>query len=127
MSDLELARDGLAAWKRGDFDALRELLAPEATWRAVEPGEWDCGSRDDILRTLRERDEQGFTRGGFELVEGGPGAVILISHPAAVGGPDWPEETAIALTFRDGKVVAMQDFPTLAAARDALGPPPNQE
>ena len=119
MSDLELARDGLAAWKRGDFEALESLLAPEATWRAVEPGEWDCESRDDILRTLRERHEQGFTMRPFELIEGGPGTVILLSHPAQVGGPEWPEETAIAVTFREGKVVAMQDYSSLADARRA--------
>ena len=116
MSDLELARAGLAAWERGDFAALEELLALEATWRAVEPGEWDCESRDDILRTLRERYEQGFTMGPIELLEGGPGTVILLSRPAEVGGPDWPEETAIAITFCDGKVVAMQDYRTLADA-----------
>ena len=119
MSEVELARKGLAAWKRGDFEALEELLAPEATWRAVEPGEWDCESREDILRTLRERYEQGFTMGRIELVEGDAGTVILLSHPAEVGGPDWPEETAIAITFRDGKVVAMQDYATLADARPA--------
>ena len=78
MSDLELARAGLAAWQRGDFETLEDLLAPEATWRAVEPGEWDCESRDDILQTLRERYEEGFTMGPIELVEGGPGTVILL-------------------------------------------------
>ena len=119
MSDIELARAGLAAWQRGDFEALGELLAPEATWRAVEPGEWDCESRDDIIRTLRERYEQGFTMGPIELVEGGPGTVILLSRPAEVGRPDWPEETAIAITFRAGKIVAMQDYPELADARRA--------
>jgi ketosteroid isomerase-like protein len=119
MTDLERARDGLAAWKRGDFEALEELLAPDATWHAIEPGEWDCSSREDILRTLRERYEEGFTRGPIELVEGRPGTVILLSHPAQVGGPEWPEETAIAVTFRAGKVIAMQDYPTLADARRA--------
>ena len=120
MSELDLARQGLSAWQHGDFEVLEELLAPEATWRAVEPGEWDCESRDDILRTLRARYEEGFTLGPIELVEAGPGTVILVSRPAEVGGPDWPEETAIAITFRDGKVVAMQDYPTLADARRAL-------
>jgi ketosteroid isomerase-like protein len=120
MSDLDLARAGLDAWKRGDFEALEELLAPEATWRAVEPGEWDCESRDDVLRTLRDRYEQGFTMSPIELVEGKPGKVILVSHPAQVGGPEWPEETAIVITFRDGRVVAMQDCSTLADARRTL-------
>jgi ketosteroid isomerase-like protein len=117
---LELTRAGLAAWKRGDFDALEELLAPEATWHAVEPGEWDCESREDVLRTLRERYDEGFTLGPIELLEGGPDVVILLSRPAETGGPDWPEETAIAITFRDGKVVAMQDYATLGDARRAL-------
>ena len=120
MSDLELARAGLAAWQHGDFEALEELLAADATSRAVEPGEWDCESRDDILRTLRERHEHGFTMGPIELVEGGPGTVILLTRPAEVGGPEWPEETAIGITFRAGKVVAMQDYRTLADARRAL-------
>jgi ketosteroid isomerase-like protein len=119
MTDLERAREGLAAWKKGDFEALEELLAPDATWHAVEPGEWDCNSRDDILRTLRERYEEGFTLGRFELVEVEPGVVILVSHPAETGGDEWPEETAIAITFRGGKIVAMQDYPTLADARRA--------
>jgi ketosteroid isomerase-like protein len=119
MSDLERARDGLAAWKRGDFEALEELLAPDATWHAVEPGEWDCNSRDDILRTLRERHEEGFTLGPFELVEVEPGTVILVSHPAETGGEQWPEETAIAITFRAGKVFSMQDYATLADAKGA--------
>ena len=46
----------------------------------------------------------------------------LLSHPADVGGPDWPEETAIAITFRGEKVVAMQDYASLAEAFDV----PNQ-
>jgi ketosteroid isomerase-like protein len=117
MTEVDLARQGLAAWKRGDFEALEDLIAPEATWRAVEQGERDCESRGDILRTLRERYEQGFAMGPIELIEGGPGTVILLSHPAEIGGPEWPEETAISITFCGGKVVAMQDYPTLAAAR----------
>ena len=120
MSDLDLARRGLAAWQRGDFEALEELLAPEATWHAVVPGEWDCECRDDILRTLRARYEEGFTRGEFELIEATGGTVVLVSHPAEIGGDTWPEETAIALTFRGEKVVAMQDY---GSAADALAAP----
>jgi hypothetical protein len=46
--------------------------------------------------------------------------VILLSRPAEVGGPDWPEEAAIAIRFRDGKGIAMQDYPSLADARREL-------
>jgi ketosteroid isomerase-like protein len=82
MSDLELAQAGLAAWRRGDFDALEELLAPEATWRTVEPG--------DILQTLRERYEQGFTMGPIELLEGGPGTIIGSRARPRSAGPTGP-------------------------------------
>jgi hypothetical protein len=46
--------------------------------------------------------------------------VFLVWHPAEVGEPEWPEETAIVVTFRDCRVVAMQDCSTLADARRAL-------
>jgi hypothetical protein len=37
---------GLAAWMRGDLDALEQVLDPQVTLTAVEPGPWDCGNRD---------------------------------------------------------------------------------
>jgi hypothetical protein len=54
------------------------------------------------------------------LTSRGTAKVILVSHPAEMGGPEWLEETAIVVTFRDGRVVAMQDCSTLADARRAL-------
>jgi hypothetical protein len=92
--ELTLAKEGLEAWRQGDFGSIESLLDPGATWRAFEPGEWDCVNRDDILRTLRERHEQGFARGELEVLDGGPEAVIVVSHPRDIGGEEWPEETA---------------------------------
>ena len=118
---LRLAREGLEAWRRGDFAAIEEVLAPEAQWRWWEPGEWDCRDRDDILDRLRERYDQGFAAGELEFVDAGPAAVVVVSHPSRIGGPDWPDETATLISFRGGKVVSMQDYRTrdeaLAAAR----------
>jgi len=42
--------------------------------------------------------------------------VIVVAHPATVGGEGWPEETATVLTFRHGKVTDMQDYRTKADA-----------
>ena len=118
--DLALAQEGLDAWRRGDFAAVEAMLAPDATWRWWEPGEWDCANRDDILRTLRERYEQGFGRAEMEFVDGGPGAVIVVSHPSEVGGPEWPDEAATVLSFDGEKVVAMQDYRTRDEALAAV-------
>src|SRR5918912_1328784 len=107
--ELTLVNEGLAAWRRGDVEALEGLFDPGATWRWYERGEWDCENRDDIVRTLRERYEQGFAEGRMELVEAGPGTVIAVSWPREIGGEEWPEETATVISFRQGRVVSMQD------------------
>ena len=52
-SSLALAKQGFDAWRRGDFDAVEAIFAPDVEWRWFEPGDWDCHSRDDVMRTLR--------------------------------------------------------------------------
>jgi hypothetical protein len=64
------------------------------------------------MRTLRERHEQGFSRGDLEFVDAGGDSVIVVAHPSAVGGDEWPAEVATVITFREGKVTSMQDYPT---------------
>jgi ketosteroid isomerase-like protein len=119
--ELALAQQGLDAWRRGDLSVIEEMLDPSATWRWFEPGDWDCENREDIVRTLRERYDQGFGEGRMELVDGGPGKVIAVSRPREIGGEEWPAETATVISFREGKVVSMKDYRTrdeaLAAAR----------
>ena len=117
---VELAQEGLEAWRRGDFEKIEKVLDPTVEWRWFEPGEWDCHNRDDVMRTLRQRYEQGFARGRIEFVDAGEDAVIVVSHPREIGGPEWPEETATVLTFRGDLVVSMQDYRTEADARASI-------
>jgi ketosteroid isomerase-like protein len=116
-----VATEGLEAWRRGDFDTLERILDPDVEWGWFEPGEWDCKNREDVMRTLRERHEQGFAKGKLEFKNGGENAVIVVSHPSDIGGPEWPEETATIMRFRDGKVVSMRDYRTEADALKASG------
>jgi ketosteroid isomerase-like protein len=115
-----IATEGLAAWRRGDFDAVEAILDPEVEWQAIEPGEWDCHGREDVMRTLRERYEQGFARGELHLSDAGTNTVIAHSHPSAIGGPEWPAETATVMRFEAGAVVSMQDYATKAEAFAAV-------
>ena len=117
---METARQGLEAWQRGDFDTIEAMLDPDVQWRWFEPGEWDCRSREDVMRTLRERHAQGFGRSELEFVGAGDDAVIVVAHPRAVAGDDWPEEAATIITFRDGRVVDMQDYRTRDEALAAV-------
>ena len=118
---LAIATAGLAAWRRGDFHGVAAILDPRVEWKSFEPGEWDCHGRDDVMRTLRERYEQGFARGELDLSDAGTNTVIAHSHPSAVGGPEWPAETATVMRFEAGAVVSMQDYETKAEALAAVG------
>ena len=116
---LPLAEQGFESWRRGDFDALEQMFAPDVEWRWFEPGEWDCHSRSEVMRTLRQRHAAGFADGRLKFHEAGPEVVVVTAYPSEIGGPDWPDETSTVIRFRDGKVVSMQDYRTEAEARAA--------
>lgn len=83
-----IASDGLEAWRRGDFAELEQVLDPDVEWHWFEPGEWDCHNRDDVMRVLRERYAQGFAAGRLEFQQGADDALIVVSHPSEIGGPE---------------------------------------
>src|SRR3954447_14210497 len=56
-------RKGFEAFLNGDFDALRELMEPDAQWLYWEPIPGDCHGRDKIIATLRERHAEGVVGG----------------------------------------------------------------
>lgn len=118
-SALTLAEEGFDAWRRGDFGVLEEMFAPDVEWRWFEPGDWDCHSRKDVMRTLRQRHAAGFAKGRLTFQEAGPDVVIVAAQPSEIGGPGWPDETSTVIRFRHGKVVSMQDYRTQAEARAA--------
>jgi ketosteroid isomerase-like protein len=101
---------------------LEQFFDRDVTWRWFEPGEWDCKSRDDVMRTLRARHEQGFAKCDVEFRDGGEDAIIVVTHPSEIAGPEWPAETATLMRFRDGRVVSMRDYKTELEAQKAAGP-----
>ena len=50
----DLVRRRLRAWTNGDLDALETVL-DRGDLRWIEPGEWDCIGREEVLRLLRQR------------------------------------------------------------------------
>ena len=120
-SALTVAQEGFAAWRRGDFDTLEQIFAPDVEWRWFEPGDWDCHNRDDVMRTLRQRHAAGFAAGRLDLRDAGSDVVVATAHPREIGGPEWPDETSTVIRFRDGRVFSVQDYPTEAEALAASG------
>ncbi len=118
-----IARQGLDAWRAGDFETLERILDPAVEWHWFERGEWDCHGREQVMRTLRQRHAHGFARGDLQFRDAGEDAVIVVSHPSEIGGPERPDETATVMRFLQEKVVSMQDYRTEAEALDAVAAP----
>ncbi len=117
---MELAQRGFEAWQAGDFAAVESLMDPQVRWGAHDPELEGCDSRDEVMEIVRERFHQGFTRGDLEFIDTAGEKVIVVSRPGTVGGPDWPEEIATIITFRDGTVTEMQDHPSKEHALRAV-------
>ena len=115
-SSLAHAKQGFDAWRRGDFDELESIFAPDVEWRWFEAGDWDCHSRDDVMRTLRQRHAAGFAEGRLNFRAAGADVVVVTAHPSEIGGPEWPDETSTVIHSHDGRVVSMQDYRTEAEA-----------
>ena len=105
---MEKARVGLQAWQDGDLSALEELLDPNVALFGWEPGDSDCHSRDDVLRLLSQRRREGANRAEVELIDAGEDVLISVSH--TIDRPDWPDEPATVIRFRDGKAIEMRQF-----------------
>jgi ketosteroid isomerase-like protein len=105
---MERARAGLQAWQEGDLSALEELFDPDVELFWWEPGDWDCHSRDDVLRLLAQRRREGVNRAEVELIDAGEEVLVSVSH--TVDRPGWPDEPATVIRFRDGKAIEMRQF-----------------
>jgi len=105
---MEKARAGLQAWQDGNLAGLEELLDPDVELFWWEPGDWDCQNRDDVLRVLAQRRREGVNRAEVELIDAGEDVLVSVSH--TVDRPDWPDEPATVIRFRDGKAIEMRQF-----------------
>ncbi len=127
---VELVLRGYRAFVAGDFATVAGLLSPEVEWYGVDrEGAADC---EQIQEILTARFADGYR---IELERCiGKGNDVLLAFRAAGVEKDALDERplqtrryftvgrywAIA-TVRDGQIAKVLDFPSLAAALDALG------
>jgi ketosteroid isomerase-like protein len=127
---VELVLRGYRAFVAGDFATMADLLSPEVEWYGVQ-GEGPAGG-DEIQDILDARFADGY-RIELERCIGKGEEVLLAFRAAGVEkdvNDDRPLQTRRYFTIgrywaivrvRSGQITKVQDFPSMAAALDALG------
>jgi ketosteroid isomerase-like protein len=106
----QLVRDTWAALSRGELAPLENALAPNARWRAVQDGPWNCESRAAILDVMRHNLAQGLS-GRVEDVLPVADRVVVAFRPDNQQPGAWPPDNGIrylVLTVAQGQITEMK-------------------
>ena len=124
--DIQTVEDVLAAFRRGDAEAMLDLNHPDAEWvnpdYAIEPG--TRRGRAEIRRAI-ERIFEFFDAIDVESMERTPdGRILAVTRvrTRGIGGsPGIEDLTGTLFTVRDGLLVRYEWFRSPQEARDAAG------
>ena len=130
QANVELVLRGYRAFVEGDFATVSQMLDPDIQWSGVEP-EGSAG-RDDVLEIIAKRFADGHRLEIERCVGVGDRVVVYFRASETVADPDddRPLQTrrsytigryAGVITIRDGRVVRVEDYPTVHAALEAVG------
>jgi len=122
MDNAELVRKMWQAWSSGSFDAIEAAFAPDARWRAVEDGPWNCEHRGQILNVIRQnRERRGAPEGKIEEVFDVGERTVVAFRPANPNPDGWPLDDGVryvVLTIEDGLVAEMKGCASRQVAFD---------
>src|SRR3954465_2828023 len=120
----ELVRSRFAAFLRGDWDTLAQVMDPGVEWLWYEPGDWDCHDRRKVLATLFERQREGVVTGLNAVVAVDERVFVEVTGPrlAEWGLPDG--RACMVVTVSEGRIGRMQDYPNRPPA--PAPPPPRR-
>ena len=90
-SNLERVRRGFEAARRGNLDALRELLDPDVTWHGAEGLTADsCHGREDVLRFIENAARRGAIGELVDVVAAGEDVVVVMRPQPPEDGSQAP-------------------------------------
>jgi ketosteroid isomerase-like protein len=118
MDKVRLVHDTWLALSQGDLGPLEAALAPDAKWRAVEDGPWNCQSRAAILDVMAGNLANGLSGNIVEVSEAGDR--LLVGFRPDQHGPDaWPLDDGVrylVLTTTGESITEMKGCIDRAAA-----------
>jgi ketosteroid isomerase-like protein len=110
-------------WKAratGDLSVLEAALAPDAKWRAIDDGPWNCENRADIMRVMRQNLAHGLDGRIEETIPHGE-RIVVAFRPSEAWHGDRPLDDGIAyvvVTVHDGAITELKGCATRASAED---------
>ena len=113
---MRLMFDTMDAYDRADFDRLAEIYAEDVQWLNADPNGPHCRNRDDIFSMFRQRRNAGI-RIQFDELRSTPSQVVVTARAADFGA------TVSVFSFQGRRIVAVRDYPSMAAAEAALAGP----
>ena len=117
--NVERARRGYAALRRGDLTEIGGLLDEHVKWHAGDPtAEYACRNRTQALAFMR-RPQRADPGELIDVIDAGD-RVVVILQPLPIDGAPAPMRAQIT-TFRDGKVIEMAGYPSVEAALTEAG------
>jgi ketosteroid isomerase-like protein len=108
--DQAQVRQTWEAVSQGDLAPLATILAPDAKWRAVEDGPWNCESRSAILDVMKRNLANGLSGRVEHVLELGD-RVVVAFRPDHHGPDAWPLDDGIrymVVTMRGEEIAEMK-------------------
>jgi ketosteroid isomerase-like protein len=111
-------RDIWDARSRGDLEPLRGALTPDAKWRAVEDGPWNCENAAAIIDVMASQLADGFSGQIEDVFEVGERTVVAFRPDRHEPG-EWPLDHGIrylVVSFAGERLTELKGCADRAAA-----------
>jgi len=121
---LEVVQQAYELARRGDHDALRALVAADATWLPAREGAWNpCRDGGQIVQTLLWRTGAANRLRPGETIELGDRVLIQLRgrRLERLGGKGFVPRLFQIVVVRNGQIVSMRDYPRREEALAAAG------
>lgn len=126
MDSEQLVHRTWESLSRGELGALESVLAPQAKWRAVEDGPWNCESRAQIIEVMGRNLESGLSGTVEEVLDLGDRAIVAFRPDSHDPEAWWPLDEGIrylVLSTQDGLITEMKGCSDRRTALDYAGAP----
>jgi len=118
-TNVERARRGYEAARRGDMSAVEAFLDPEVKWHGGDPqAEGACVNRKQALSFMGQAVAAGRIGELVDVVDARDDRVVVVMRRHVPGGE---EVVANVTTFRDGRAVEIVHYPSVEEALAVAG------